>query len=273
LAAVGWLAVRLPHIGDDCAVVEGPGGDVLLLAADTVVEGVHADLGLTSEADFGWKALAANLSDVAAMGGRPLHALVTVVLPTGRSLEAVYEGLLECSAEYGVPIVGGDLSAGPALVVTVSVTGTVDGVGDPVRRSGARPGDGLYVTGPLGASAAGLRGNGPAAPHARPVPRLAEGVAARQAGATAMLDLSDGLLLDVRRLADASGVGVVIDSVPVAAGATEEDALGGGEDFELLAASPVALRGWVRIGACTADPQERRLGGDPLPEGGWEHRW
>jgi thiamine-monophosphate kinase len=261
----------LPSIGDDAAVVSAPSGP-LLLAADTVVEGVHADLSLTSEADLGWKALAVNLSDIAAMGGRPLHAVVTVVVPAGRSIEGLYEGLLECSASYGCPVVGGDLSGGPVLVVTVAVTGTVDG-GSPVLRSGARPGDGLWVSGPLGASAAGMRGGGPLAPHARPVPRLAEGVAAREAGATAMLDLSDGLALDVRRLAEASGVGVVVEDVPVADGATFEEALGGGEDYELLAASPVPLAGWVRIGSCTADPTERRLGAAPLPEGGWAHRW
>jgi thiamine-monophosphate kinase len=88
-----------------------------------------------------------------------------------------------------------------------------------------------------------------------------------------MLDLSDGLVLDARRLAEASGVGIVVDDVPVAPGATEEEALGGGEDYELLAASPVPLAGWLRIGRCTADAAERRLGEGPLPEGGWAHRW
>jgi thiamine-monophosphate kinase len=272
LAALRWLASRLPDVGDDAAVVPAPAG-VLLLAADVVVEGVHADLSITSEADFGWKALAVNLSDIAAMGGRPLQALVTVVLPPGRSLEPLYEGLLECAAAYGCAVVGGDLSGGPGLVVSVAVTGTIDGDGSAVLRSGARPGDGLYVTGPLGASAAGMRAGGAGTVHARPVPRLAEGVAARIAGATAMLDLSDGLTLDLRRLADASAVGVVVESLPVAPGATDEEALAGGEDYELLAASPVPLEGWLRIGTCTPDVGERRLGDGPLPEGGWEHRW
>ena len=269
MRALAWLAERLPDVGDDCAVVASPGG-VLLLAADAVVEGVHADLSVTSLADLGWKALAVNVSDLAAMGGVPLHALVTVVLPAGRSLEELYEGLLEASSAFGCPVVGGDLSGGPCLVVTVAVTGTVEGA--PVLRSGARPGDGLWVTGPLGASEASRR-TGVGRAHARPVPRVAEGTAARRAGATAMLDLSDGLALDVRRLADASGVGVVVDDVPVAEGATFDEALGGGEDYELLAASPVALDGWLRVGTCTGDQAERRLGDGPLPEGGWRHSW
>ena len=250
-------------------MVRAPAG-VLLLAADVVVEGVHADLSRTSLADLGWKALAVNVSDIAAMGGIPLHALVTVVLPPGRPLEELYRGLLDAQEAFECPVVGGDLSGGPFLVVTVAVTGTVEGA--PVLRSGARPGDGLYVTRPLGASEASRR-TGLGTAHARPVPRVAEGTAAREAGATAMLDLSDGLALDLRRLADASVVGVVVDDVPVAPGATVEEALGGGEDYELLAASPVALDGWLRIGTCTADAGERRLGDGPLPEGGWEHRW
>ena len=275
LRALRWLAERVPAAGDDCAVVAAPPGP-LLLAADAVVAGVHADLSLTSVADLGWKALAVNVSDVAAMGGRPLHALVTVVLSPGASLEALYEGLLAAADAFGCEVVGGDLSGGPVLVVSVAVTGTVDGGGSPVLRSGAGPGAGLYVTRPLGASAAGLRrlrAGGEGSAHARPVPRVAEGTAARLAGATAMLDLSDGLALDVRRLADASGVGVVVDDVPVATGATVDDALAGGEDYELLAASPAPLDGWFRVGRCTDDPAERRLGDGPLPEGGWAHTW
>jgi thiamine-monophosphate kinase len=275
LAFLERLARRLPEIGDDAAVVEPPRGP-LLLSADALVEGVHADLSVTTAADFGWKALAVNVSDIAAMGGRPLHALVTVVVPPGRGadLEALYEGLLEASAVFGCPVVGGDLTAGPALTVSVSVTGTVDDGGPgPVRRSGARPGDVLWVTGPLGAAARDLQAGRAGAAHARPRPRLAEGGAARWAGATAMLDLSDGLALDLRRLAGASGVGVVVDEVPVAEGATLEQALGGGDDYELLAACPVDLPGWRRVGRCTADPGERRLAGSPLPAGGWSHSW
>ena len=267
-------------IGDDAAVLRAPEGP-LLLAADALVEGLHWDPSVVGIDDAGWKALAVNVSDVAAMGGRPLHAVVTVTVPAGRAgdLDRLYDGLEAAAKAFDCPVVGGDLTGGPALVVTVAVTGTVDGA--PVLRSGARPGDLLLVTGPLGAASAALRER--RAPP-RVTSRVAEGAAARRGGATAMLDLSDGLLLDVRRLAEASGVGVVIGGVPVATGATLEDALGGGEDYELLLAAPsgyqvrsaferALVARPVVIGRCTADPGERRFGTGPLPEGGWEHDW
>jgi thiamine-monophosphate kinase len=156
-----------------------------LLAADLVVAGVHADLAYCSLADIGWKALAVNVSDMAAMGGTPTHAVVSVVLPAGTDLDLLYEGLLLAAARYRCPIAGGDLSGGRQLVVSVAVTGTTAGR-PPVLRSGARPGDTLFVTGPLGASAAGLAvllrdpsDAGPlAAAHRRPLARVEEGVAA-----------------------------------------------------------------------------------------------
>jgi thiamine-monophosphate kinase len=267
-------------IGDDAAVLRPPDGP-LLLAADALVEGLHWDPAVTGPDDAGWKALAVNVSDLAAMGGRPLRCVVTVAVPDGRAgdLDRLYDGLEAAAKALDCPIVGGDLTGGPALVVTVAVTGTVDG--RPVLRSGAGPGDVLLVTGPLGAASAALREG---RPGPRLAPRVAEGTAARLGGATAMLDLSDGLLLDVRRLAGASGVGVVVDDVPVAEGATRDDALGGGDDYELLLAAPsevdvraafeaARLAPPVLIGRCTADPAERRLGDGPLPEGGWEHDW
>ena len=298
-------------IGDDAAVVGAPAG-LLLLAADTLVEGVHADLGLTTPADMGWKALAVNVSDLAAMGGFPLHALVTVVVPRGRGadLDGLYEGLEQAARMFGCPIVGGDLSGGPALVVTVAVTGTVaDGGPGPVLRSGARPGDRLMVTGPLGAAAAGLRmlraeagklpprsgGHALGSPspeevasavdaHRRPTPRTAHGSAARHAGASAMLDLSDGLAMDLRRLGEASGVGAVLDEVPMAPGATFDEAIAGGDDYELLIAVPdpdrleegfrsVGLPPPLLIGTCTSERGDYRLGAGELPPGGWDHRW
>lgn len=267
-------------IGDDAAVLRPPDGP-LLLAADALVEGLHWDPAVVGPDDAGWKALAVNVSDLAAMGGRPLHCVVTVTVPPGRGgdLDRLYDGLEAAAKALDCPVVGGDLTGGPALVVTVAVTGTVDGEGapvPPVLRSGARPGDLLFVTGPLGAASAALRER--RAP-ARVTPRVAEGVAARVGGATAMLDLSDGLVIDLRRLAEASGVGVVVDDVPVAEGASSDDALAGGDDYELVFAAPsppsfpARLRAPIAIGRCTADPNERRLGAGPLPEGGWEHDW
>jgi thiamine-monophosphate kinase len=254
-------------------VLRPPDGP-LLLAADALVEGLHWDPAVTGFDDAGWKALAVNVSDVAAMGGRPLHAVVTVTVPPGRAGDVwrLYDGIEAAAKALDCPVVGGDLTGGPALVVTVAVTGTVDGA--PVLRSGAQPEDLLMVTGALGAASAALRER---RPGPRVAPRVAEGAAARLGGATAMIDLSDGLLIDLRRLAEASGVGVVVDDVPVAEGATQEDALAGGDDYELLFTAPAVpeLEGAaaVVIGRCTADPGERRLGDGPLPEGGWEHDW
>jgi thiamine-monophosphate kinase len=249
--------------GDDAAVVRPPSGD-LLLAIDPMVQGIHF---LEPSADVGWASIARNVSDIAAMGGRPAHALVSLVLPPGASVESLLDGLVEAHGQL-CPIVGGDTSSGATLTVTVAVTGSVDGA--PVLRSGARPGDLLFVTGPLGGA------------PPRPQPRVAEGEAARRAGATAMIDVSDGLALDLRRLADASGVGVVLDAVPAADGASWDDAVSRGEDYELVFAAPdreavaaafVGLEPPIEIGVCTADPGERRLGEGSLPEGGWEHRW
>jgi thiamine-monophosphate kinase len=137
-----------------------------------------------------------------------------------------------------------------------------------VRRSGASPGEAIYVTGPLGAAAA-------SGWTRRPLARVAEGVDARGAGATAMIDVSDGLVADLGHVADESGVGFALDEIPVAPGATLDQALTGGEDYELVFTAPVArLPVGFRIGVCTADPSERTLAGQALPVGGgWEHRF
>ncbi|HEX2191689.1 MAG TPA: thiamine-phosphate kinase [Acidimicrobiales bacterium] len=285
-------------IGDDTAVVPGPSG-ALLLTADAVVAGVHADLELVGLDDLGWKALVVNVSDIAAMGGRPTHALATVAGPLdGLDVDRLYDGLTAAAEAYDCPVVGGDLSSAPVLVVAVAVVGDGGPVPpSPVLRSGARPGDTLFTTGPLGSSAAGLAllradraGEAPdlAVAHRRPRARLAEGAVARAAGATAMIDVSDGLALDVRRLADASHVGVVVDHVPVAIGVSrvsddpEAVALGGGEDYELVFTAPdpgrvdaafaeAGLGLPVRIGRCTASPTERRLRDGALPRLGYLH--
>jgi len=279
-------------IGDDAAVVAVPPGSRMLLAADTVVGGVHADLELVGLDDFGWKAMAACLSDIAAMGGDPCWALVTVAGADHDGVRSLYAGVAEASRRFGCPVVGGDLTAGPGLVVTVAVVGSCDGA--PVLRRGARPGDEVWVTGPLGASSAGLRhlrSDGPAAmrgaaaglarSYARPRPRLAEGRAARVAGATAMIDVSDGLAADVGHISRESGLGISLHEVPVAEGATADDALAGGEDFELVFCVPPGdsvgrafrdLDAPIRIGTCTDDHPGVRLAGAELPPSGWEHR-
>ena len=245
-------------IGDDAAVVPPPAGP-LLLTADVVVEGVHADLSRLALDDLGWKAITANVSDIAAMGGRPLHALVSVAAPAHTDLDLLYQGIAQAARHYACPVVGGDLSNGPVVVASVAVTGTVDG--DPVLRSGARPGDSIYVTGELGRAAASEWRH-------RAVARLAQGESARRAGATAMIDVSDGLVADLNHLATASAVGYELIDVPVAPGATLQQALHGGEDYELIFTAPSAdLPVGVRIGTCTEDLTQR------VPGSGWEHEF
>ncbi|MGH9072066.1 MAG: thiamine-phosphate kinase, partial [Acidimicrobiales bacterium] len=144
-------------IGDDAAVLRLPArGQALLLATDAVVAGVHADLELVGLDDFGWKSLAAAVSDIAAMGGVPGHCLVSVLGPPDTDLDQLYRGLSAAAKRWACPIVGGDLVNAPTLAVSVAVTGWVPSGCRAVLRSGARPGDLIFVTGSLGASAAGL---------------------------------------------------------------------------------------------------------------------
>jgi thiamine-monophosphate kinase len=297
-AAIERIRSRLPGppagetwIGDDAAVVAPP-PESLLLSADLVVAGVHVDLDLVGIDDMGWKAMSANVSDMAAMAGRPLWALVSVAGPAPTDLDTLYAGVAAAAEHYRCPVIGGDLANAGTLVVSLAMAGTSDGR-PAVLRSGARAGDALFVTGPLGASAAGLEvlrsgraADAPdlAAAYRRPEARVEEGRAARAGGATAMIDVSDGLAIDLDRLAEASGVGVALTRVPIAEGASAEQALGGGEDYELVFSSPDAeavdaafraagLRPPLRIGMCTGDPGERRLDGRRLEPMGWEHDW
>lgn len=290
---------------DDAGVVATPGGEALVVSVDSVIEGVHFDLSFCSPSDVGWKALMQALSDLAAMGAAPLGALIALGVPGDGGVDVdvsfggggelalgVTDGIAEASAATGCPVVGGDVSSAGQLVVAVTVLGTIRGGGEPVPRSGAQPGDAVFVTGPCGSSAAGLRELRAGDPHAdarrayrRPVARLAEGDAARRSGARAMIDVSDGLALDLHRLADASGVGFELQDIPVAAGATLDEALGGGEDYELLLAvsdtdvedleslfDEPGLREPIRLGRIVDDPELRVLGTSPLERLGWQHR-
>jgi thiamine-monophosphate kinase len=284
-------------IGDDAAVF-GPIEGRLLLTTDQAVAGVHADLELVGLDDLGWRAVARAISDVAAMGGRALRAVVAVAGPPTTDLDLLYRGVGACAEAHQCPVVGGDLSGAPGTTVTVSVVGHLP-TGGPVLRSGAAPGDAILVTGPLGAAAAGLRllrgeraarrASGPVdevliAAHRRPRALLAEGEAARLAGATAMIDVSDGLAADLGHVARTSGVGFALDHVPVAPGATAADALEGGDDYELVMTAPradalvaafrhVGLRAPIVIGACTADRSQATVAGTPIDGAGWEHPW
>ena len=200
-------------------------------------------------------------------------------------------GVAEAAEASDCPIVGGDVSSAGQLMVCVTVMGSTDG-DEPVTRSGARPGDTVLVSGPCGRSAGGLRelragaGDGSlAGSYRRPTARLAAGLAVRAAGGHAMIDVSDGLALDLHRLADASGVGFRLSAVPVADGATLAEALGGGEDYELVMTvgeddlaglldrfSEGGLPAPLPIGVITPEVTERLLGEDDLGRHGWQHQ-
>ena len=293
--------------GDDTAVLL-PRGPTVLLTTDLLVEGVDFDTTYCTGADVGWKALAANASDVAAMCGRPTHAVVALGLPPVTPVEFVDEfldGLLEAAARWDVSVVGGDISAAGEISATVSILGNP--VSDAaVLRSGARPGDAICVTGALGGAAAGLIGLrrglgadiGPAAQRVlerqlRPYARVDEAAVLARFEPSAMIDISDGLAVDLEHILDASRAGCIvdIDAVPVdpdiavIAGADPLVlAVTGGEDFELLftmdvdraGAAAEALRAtgtpMTTIGTVTTG--ERRIGRRSLEEwrqDGWEH--
>jgi thiamine-monophosphate kinase len=228
-----------------------------------------------------------NVSDVAAMGGSPRFALVSLALSDDVSAAWVmelYGGMRQAGEEHGLVLVGGDTSRSDRVVIAVTVYGEV-GKGKAVTRSGARPGDRLVVTGSLGASAGGLRiagdpgarsalstewGRDLLATHERPHARVGEGQTLAAAGATAMLDISDGLAVDAGHLARRSGVRVIVDLESVPRAGELED-LGFGEDFELLAATRDPLDFPV-IGRCEAgEGVELLLEGRPVELPGWEH--
>jgi thiamine-monophosphate kinase len=257
-------------IGDDAAVVDA-GRHHTILTTDMLVEGVHFELVSASAHDIGHKALTVNVSDIAAMGGSPRFGLVSIGIPLDVETSWVielYGGIREAAGEYGMAVIGGDTNRAGKVVLSVTVVGTV-ARDRAVTRSGASPGDRLVVTGSLGAAAGGLRlaqaephevrealasdwGRRLVQAHLRPVARVGEGETLASAGATAMIDISDGLALDLSRLCAESGVGatVTLTDVPVAEGLEDlaktfdgkvdplDLALHGGEDYELLAALP-----------------------------------
>jgi thiamine-monophosphate kinase len=250
------------RIENDAAVVDGT-----VITQDALVEGVHFRLDWMSWRDLGFRAAAVNLSDLAASGAEPSGLIVSLGAPGETRIEDVLE-LYEGIAEAGVPVLGGDTSRADGLVLSVSALGRSERV---PGRAGARAGDRLVVTGPLGAAGAAFREQR----FLRPPLRLAEGRRlARQA--SAMLDISDGLAQDAGHIAGRSGVRCVIDlgRVPLAEGATIED-LSFGEDYELLAAlvsHDASASGLAEIGWCEAGKGvELRLGGKLVELSGWDH--
>ncbi|MCL5947757.1 MAG: thiamine-phosphate kinase [Actinobacteria bacterium] len=305
LVALGVIEKMLPAppegevwAGDDAALM-ATGDGPLLVSVDLSIEGVHFDLGLSSLGDVGWKAVASAVSDIAAMGGDASRAFIGISCGREIDIACLYEGLVSAAGTFGCPIAGGDMSDGGRLVISVTVTGSLLPAAVPVLRSGAHPGDQLFITGSVGGSAYGLRllrqasgdwnasshtaaENRAVAKYRRPVARIEEGRTARLAGASAMMDISDGLAIDLHRMMTASRTGAVLDLVPVFEGATMEEALGGGEDYELLMATAdpagllesfhaLGLAPPLYVGMCTDPSTGVMFDGDPLPPYGYTH--
>ena len=270
--------------GDDLAVLKWTGGatDLLLVGVDQMLDGVHFDGSLHTPRQIGRKAMNRNLSDCAAMGCLPAAAVATVALPRGASLEyakELYLGLRDAADPYYCPVVGGDTASWSGkLAVTVTILGRSGGV-KPLTRDGAKVGNAIYVTGPLGGS---IRGR-----HMTFEPRVFLGRKLAESGfLTAMIDLSDGLSRDLRHICRQSGVGAVIEAVaiPTHDDAVEmrrdghsplEHALHDGEDYELLfTATPFNDGLAKRVGTITAGPEiwlETDGQREPLEPKGWEH--
>ncbi|MGR0219433.1 thiamine-phosphate kinase [Agromyces sp. ZXT2-6] len=284
--------------GDDAAVVAAPDGRVVV-TTDLMVHGPDFRLAWSTPFDLGWKAAATNLTDVAAMGARPTGLVVAIAAPPTLGvdvLEGIADGLREGLAALapGAGVVGGDLSASPVLMISVTAFGDLEGRA-PVLRSGARPGDAIAHAGARGDAARGLallfarardeRGEPDAAAavalrreHPRlvaaqlaPAPPVGAGVVAALAGATAMLDVSDGLARDARRIAEASGVG--IDFRASALGTDPLTALAGAEDHGLLAAFPADVappHPFEVVGVANGDAGVLTLDGEPVDTSGWD---
>lgn len=292
---IRWLRARTPADsrvligpGDDCAALRAPSGP-LLITTDMLMDGTDFVVAEVGPRRVGRKAMAANLSDVAAMAGVPVAAVVSVALPRGgRPLaEELYLGLRDVADAFGVPIVGGDTNSwnGP-LVISVTALGEATERG-PVRRNGAKPGDWLFVTGPLGGSILGR--------HLDFTPRVREALALHAAVELhAMCDVSDGLAADLNHILEESGCGAVLSAgaVPVSDAAVElsrtsgktplQHALGDGEDFELVFAVPSADGGKLlrdppvpvwKVGECVESGLWLEAAGrrEPLAPTGWVH--
>jgi thiamine-monophosphate kinase len=263
-AFISWIQRHFPQrskgltlgIGDDAALVSVPTGHELILTTDMSIEGVHFKSGVHSPRSIGHRALARSLSDIAAMGGTPRYVLVSLALAENAKqswLKEFYRGLFKFGRRFGVAVIGGDTAVTPGpTVVDIIVAGEVPR-GKALLRSGAKPGDRIFVSGSLGLSALGLRlllsrahvrnATDKAALHAHlyPQPQCSLGrFLSEHRLATALMDLSDGLSIDLRRLCDASGVGANLfaDQIPAPDIADRDDALKlalhGGEDYQLL---------------------------------------
>lgn len=287
-------------IGDDCAILQIPAGQQLLVTTDMCVEGVHFRRHWHPPSSVGHRCLARGLSDIAAMGGDPVACFLSLGLPTKLQqgwANRFLKGLLQLARQFHVPLAGGDTSSAERITADIVVLGTVPS-GKAVQRSGARPGNQIYVTGQLGAAAAVLErlfaGEKTRASrtncHFYPIPRLEVARRLRERSlASAMIDISDSLSVDLAHLCEESGTSASIEAerIPVAKAATLDHALHGGDDYELLftTSKDVKLDGTLagvpitRIGAMqprsSHDAQVRILDAagrqKPLLSRGWQH--
>ena len=288
-------AARIPSgsqlvlgIGDDCAIWRPRGSaDDLLFTADLFVENVHFLRATHKARDVGYKAVARSLSDIAAMGGTPQFCLSAVAIPQWANrkwIDSFFDAAVETASAAGCILAGGDLTQAAAFTCDITVCGSVPR-GRALRRDGARKGHDIYVSGALGGSALGLaegklRGKAWKR-HLQPEPRLALGRFLREKiGASAAIDISDGLSLDLQRLCLASGLAADIVEPPCFAGASLEQSLHGGEEYELLFTVPAGTKvpphlnqlPLTRIGNMVpGSPGEVRLKGAVLPSLGYDH--
>ena len=292
LAKPAWVVIGP---GDDAAVIEPERGALDVVTTDAIVEGVHFDPGFVPADAIGHRALAVNLSDLAAMGARPRAALLSLVLPGELEvarLDGIVGGLMALADKYRVALVGGNITRSPGpLVIDVTAIGSVR----PRRiltRGGARPGDEVFVTGAIGGAAAGLKSliDGAARvedeeKYLRPDPRVRVGMLlGRNRAATACIDLSDGLADGLRQIAAASGAGIIVDeaSIPASAGTLNFHS----DDYELLFTVPPSWKGRLRaVKRQAGDLPITRIGlvtkgggvivrtpsGDREPPAGFEH--
>ena len=243
------------RIGDDAAVLEVPAGERLVVTTDTSVEGVHFKREWLNHFEIGYRATATSLSDLAAMGARPIGVVIALTLPESDRAEAreLATGIREGAFASMCPIVGGDLSAGKVLSLTITALGSVT---RPISRAGAKVGDRVYVTGVLGGPAAAVRdwkaGKQPTerdrARFAHPIPRIEAAIGLAARGASSAIDISDGLAADVAHIAAASKVRIEIDAdrIPRFEDVSAVEAASGGEEYEIVVTAPnIDVRSFV----------------------------